>query len=116
MRILALVFGSLLAVVGILHFVRPAFFVRQVPHYVPHAAAAVLLTGIAEVAFGLALIANWQPRAAGGAAAALITSYLPVHIDSFRRAPTNAARRKEALRFPVNAVYVAIAMLLAIGG
>lgn len=85
MRLLALLFGSFLAVVGTLHFLRPAFFVRQVPPYVPHAAAAVLLTGFAEVAIGLALIADWRPSLAGVAAAALITSYLPVHIGAPRR-------------------------------
>jgi uncharacterized membrane protein len=116
MRLLTLLFGSLFAVVGTLHFVRPAFFVRQVPPYVPHAAAAVLLTGVAEVAIGLALIADWQTRFAGAAAAALITAYLPVHIEAFRNAPTHAARRREALRFPVNAMYVVIAILVAIGG
>jgi len=114
-RLLTLVFGSFFTVVGTLHFVRPAFFVRQVPPYVPHPAAAVLLTGVAEVAIGLALIADWQPSLAGAGAAALITSYLPVHIEVFRSASTPAARRREALRFPVNAVYVAIAILVAIG-
>jgi uncharacterized membrane protein len=116
MRLLALVFGCLLAVVGILHFVRPAFFVRQVPAWVPHAAAAVLVTGIAEVVIGLALVAGWHPRLAGAAAAALITSYLPVHVEAVRSAPAGRARRKEALRFPVNAVWVAIALLIAIRG
>jgi uncharacterized membrane protein len=48
MRTLALFFGGFLAVVGTLHFLRPAFFVRQVPPYVPHPAAAVLMSGIAE--------------------------------------------------------------------
>jgi uncharacterized membrane protein len=114
-RLLTLVFGSFFAVVGTLHFMRPAFFVRQVPPYVPHPAAAVLLTGVAEVAIGLALIADWRPSLTGAAAAALITSYLPVHIEAYRSAPTRAARHREALRFPVNAVYVAIAMLVAIG-
>jgi uncharacterized membrane protein len=85
-RILALVFGSFLAVVGTMHFVRPGFFVRQVPRYVPHAGTAVLLTGVAEVAIGAALIADWRPRAAGVAAAVLITSYLPVHVEALRTA------------------------------
>ena len=116
MRLLALLFGSFLAVVGTLHFLRPAFFVRQVPRYVPHPAAVVLLTGVAEVAIGLVLIADWHARAAGAAAAAPITSYLPVHVDTVRRAPTAAARRKETLRFPVNAVYVVIAVLVAMRG
>jgi uncharacterized membrane protein len=114
-RLLTLVFGSFFAVVGTLHFMRPAFFVRQVPRYVPHPAAAVLLTGVAEVAIGLALATDWHPSLAGAAAAALITSYLPVHIEALRSAPTRAARHREALRFPVNAVYVAIALLVAIG-
>jgi uncharacterized membrane protein len=116
MRLLELVFGSFFAIVGTLHLVRPAFFERQVPPYVPRPAAAVLLTGVAEVAIGLALMADRHPRFAGAAAAVLITSYLPVHIEAFRSAPTRAARRREALRFPVNATYLAIAMLVAIGG
>jgi uncharacterized membrane protein len=116
MRTLALFFGGFLAVVGTLHFLRPAFFVRQVPPYVPHPAAAVLMSGIAEMVIGLALIADWHPRTAGAAAVALIASFLPVHVEAVRTAPSGSARLKEALRFPVNAVYVAIAMLIAIRG
>lgn len=78
------------------------------------AGTAVLLTGVAEVAIGAALIADWRPRAAGVAAAVLITSYLPVHGEALRTAPTRAARRKEALRFPVNAVFVGLAIFLVI--
>ncbi|MGH3480067.1 MAG: DoxX family protein [Nocardioidaceae bacterium] len=115
MRTLALVFGSFFAVVGTMHFVRSEFFVRQVPSYVPRPRAAVLLTGVAELAIGAALIADWHSNAAGVAAAVLITSYLPVHVEAVRTAPTRAARCKEALRFPVNAVYVGLAILLVIG-
>jgi uncharacterized membrane protein len=116
MRLLALVFGCLLAAVGTLHLLRPAPFVRQVPVWVPHAELAVLVSGVAEIAIGLALAVNWHPRWAGAAAAALIASFLPVHIEAVRSAPAGKERRGESLRFPLNAVIIAIAVLLAFRG
>jgi uncharacterized membrane protein len=110
----AIVFGVFLLVVGALHLARPDFFRRQVPPYVPRPGVAVALTGVAEIMLGAALALDRHPRVAGAAVAALITSYLPVHVEMIRRSPSPRARRRELLRFPVNAVYIAVAFLLAI--
>jgi uncharacterized membrane protein len=116
MRLLVAGFGCFLAVVGLLHVLRPAFFVRQVPAWFPHAAAAVFVTGLAEIAIGVVLVGNWHPRWAGAASAALIASFLPVHIEAVRSASAGPARRREILRFPVNAAYIAIAIAIALRG
>jgi uncharacterized membrane protein len=61
---------------GVMHFVRPAFYVALMPPFLPAPLALVYLSGVAEIAFGVALMIPRCTRwAAWGIVATLIAVY-----------------------------------------
>ncbi len=55
-RLVRITFGALFVTIGVLHFVRPAPFVAIVPPYLPWPMALVLVSGAAEIVFGVLLL------------------------------------------------------------
>lgn len=60
-----------MVVAGVAHLVQPDPFVQHLPGWVPAREALVLLSGLAEIGLGLALVARRTWRVAAGAAVAL---------------------------------------------
>ena len=58
MRILRMLFGIVFSVAGVLHFKDEEQFRRIVPAYLPFRKAAVLITGVMEIVFGVILLMN----------------------------------------------------------
>ena len=73
---LALLFLS----AGLLHFVRPAPFLRIVPPALPAPGLLVLLSGVAEVAGGLGLLLPATRRLAGWGLLALLVAVFPANV------------------------------------
>lgn len=114
MTLLRVFLGLLFAGTGVMHFVAHRFFERQVPPWVPGHRLVVALTGAAEVVIGASLLAAWNTTVAAWAAAALLVAFAPVHVHALRCAGTRSQRLRELLfRVPVNAAYVAIAVIVA---
>jgi len=65
---------------GVLHFVRPAPFLRIVPPTLPAPGLLVLLSGVAEVAGGLGLLLPATRRAAGWGLLALLVAVFPANV------------------------------------
>ena len=66
---------------GITHFVRPEFFLKIMPPWIPFHLAMVLLSGVCEIALGVLLLpAATRPWAAWGVIALLIAVY-PANIQ-----------------------------------
>ena len=65
---------------GVLHFVRPAPFLRIVPPALPVPGLLVLLSGVAEVAGGLGLLLPATRRAAGWGLLALLVAVFPANV------------------------------------
>lgn len=114
MTALRLAFGAFFAVTGVSHFVAAGYYHRQVPPWVPRPRRVVAVSGALELSIGVALAAGWQASIMAGAAAGLLIAYLPVHVHAWRTASTPSRRRREALRFPVNGIYVAVAVAIAV--
>ncbi|MEO1058701.1 MAG: hypothetical protein AAFY28_17485 [Actinomycetota bacterium] len=73
--------GIGLAVAGITHFVNPTPFEQHLPSWVPAPAFVVGLSGVAEVALGLALAAAWPSRLAiGRTVAAFLVAVFPANV------------------------------------
>jgi uncharacterized membrane protein len=114
--------GAFMVVSGVTHVTHPGYFRGLVPPWLPAPAVVVAASGLADVAVGV-LVAVPRTRAVGGwATAALITAYLPAHLDPLldplRRAGT-AQRRMDrppavAARVAVNLGYVAWAAAVAV--
>lgn len=80
--LLALIFGT----AGFLHFTTPAFFVRIVPDWVPNAALAVALSGIAEIAGAAGLMVPATRRAAAWGLIGLLLAVFPANVHMLRMA------------------------------
>ncbi|SFP47911.1 Uncharacterized membrane protein [Geodermatophilus dictyosporus] len=108
----ALMVGS-----GVTHFTRPGYYRGLVPSWLPARSALVAVSGLADVVAGV-LVAVPATRAAGArATAALITTYLPAHLEPLRhrRTAQRAFDRPAgvAARVAVNLGYVAWAVGVA---
>ena len=77
-----------MVVSGVTHVTSPDHYRSLVPSWLPARSALVALSGLADVAVGV-LVAVPATRAAGGwATAALITTYLPAHLEPLRHRHT----------------------------
>ncbi len=73
--------GIAIAVAGATHFVTPIPFEQHLPSWVPAAGLVVALSGIAEMAFGIALLARWPSGVAiGRVVAAFFVAVFPTNI------------------------------------
>ena len=108
-----------MVVSGISHFTKPAYFRDLVPSWLPARSAVVVVSGLADVAVG-ALVAVPATRRTGACAtAALITAYLPAHLEPLRHRDTGQRPFDRpvgvAARVVVNLGYVAWAAAVARG-
>lgn len=115
---LALAVGA----VGVLHFVQPEPFVAIVPRALPAPLALVLVSGVAEVAGALGLLAPWPQvrRLAAWGLVALFVAVFPANVNMAvnRIALPGAAPLPDwALyaRLPLQGVLIAWAVWLARG-
>lgn len=65
---------------GIAHFVRPEFYLAIMPPYLPWPLALVYVSGVAEIAGGLGVLAIRTRRWAGLGLAALLLAVMPANI------------------------------------
>ena len=104
---------------GVTHFTRPDHFRGLVPSWLPARSAVVVLSGLADIAVGVLVAVPATRRTGARATAALITTYLPAHLESLRhrRAAQRASDRPVgvAARVAVNLGYVAWAAAVARG-
>jgi uncharacterized membrane protein len=77
LRLLAAV---LFVVAGVLHFVRPSFFVKIVPPYLPWPLALVWVSGFFEILGGYCLLVPRLRRAAGWGLIALLIAVFPANL------------------------------------
>lgn len=79
-RVFVYLFALLYVGSGINHFRDPDLYVRMMPPYLPLHRELVLLSGVIEIALGIAaLFPKWRVRAAW-AVILMLLSFMPVHI------------------------------------
>jgi len=77
----ALVLASLFYVgAGVLHFTKSEFYLRIVPPYIPWHLAMVQISGVCELAGGVALLIPRLRRAAAWGIVALLIAVFPANI------------------------------------
>ena len=70
----------LYALAGISHWLRPRFFARLIPMWMPSHQFLVAASGLLEVVLAVALFIPAIRQEAAWASAALLTLYLPIHV------------------------------------
>jgi uncharacterized membrane protein len=99
---------------GIMHFVRPAFYLAMMPPFLPAHLFLVYLSGVAEVVLGLAL---WPPalrRWAAYGIVALLIAVFPANVYMWLAdVPVDGQRVPwwgHAIRLPLQGVLIAWAV------
>lgn len=75
-----LLLGGLFIAAGVLHFVKPGFYVRIVPPYLPRPRLLVFISGAAEVLGGAGVLFAATRRWAGWGLLALLVAVYPANI------------------------------------
>ena len=75
-----IIFGGLFIAAGLYHFIRPEFFMRIVPPYLPFHYPLVLISGMAELLLGIGLLIPKTSRPAAWGLIALLTAVFPANI------------------------------------
>jgi uncharacterized membrane protein len=93
---------------GVMHFVKPKFYLRIMPPYVPWHRACVIVSGIAEIALGAALVVDVARPWAAYALIALFVAVFPANVHMALHA--KELRVPPAIgwgRLPFQAVFIA---------
>lgn len=73
--------GIAFVVAGVSHLVNTTPFEQHLPEWVPAATTIIVVSGIAEIVLGLALVvARWSAPVVGSAAAAFLVSVFPANV------------------------------------
>jgi uncharacterized membrane protein len=109
--------GFSMVVVGILHFVQPAGFVKIVPAWLPAPLFLVLLSGFFEVLLGLGLFVRRAHRLAAWGLIALYVAVFPANINmAVHGIQPDGTHIPEALlwaRLPFQALFIWVAWWLS---
>lgn len=113
MRILKLILHYLMAIFyvgsGIMHFVRPGFYLRMMPPYLPWHLALVNLSGGIEIALGILVLIPRTTRLVAWGIILLLIAVFPANLYM----AMNPARFPEfkplalSIRLPLQAVLIA---------
>ena len=111
--------AALMVVSGVTHFTNPGYFRELVPSWLPARSAVVAVSGAADIAVGVLVAVPATRRTGARATAALITAYLPAHLEPLRHRST-AQRAFDrpigvAARVVVNLGYIGWAAAVARG-
>lgn len=112
----AVVMGIAITLAGITHFTNPDFFDEIVPPWLPPSERFwTIVSGVAEVVIGPALIWRRTRRAAGWATVVLLVAVYPANLYmtwDWRDRPAGE-RAISWLRLPLQFVFIALAVTVA---
>lgn len=78
--------GSLFILAGILHFVKPASFMKIMPDYLPWHKPLVLISGFFEIAGGIGIMVPLLQSYASWGLILLLLAVFPANITMFQKA------------------------------
>jgi uncharacterized membrane protein len=104
-------FGSFFVLAGVMHFLRPRWYLRIMPPWVPGHRELVYASGAAEIAGGLATMHPATRRAGSAISIATLLAVFPANVhmalnaDDFEQVPGGEAALWA--RLPLQAVFIA---------
>jgi uncharacterized membrane protein len=79
-RVLLWIMAGLYVLAGINHFLKPEFYLRIMPDYLPWHLALVYVSGVAEIVLGIALLIPRLRRLAAWGIIALLVAVFPANV------------------------------------
>ena len=76
--------GGLYVFAGAMHFIVPKAYLRIMPPYIPFHRAAVIVSGVAEIALGIGLLIPSTTRWAAWGLIALLIAVFPANFHMFQ--------------------------------
>lgn len=76
--------GSLFILAGIMHFLKPEFFMRIMPEYLPWHKPLVLISGFFEITGGIGLMFPFFQAFASWGLILLLLAVFPANIEMYR--------------------------------
>lgn len=106
-RVSLIVLATLMTLAGVMHFVNPEFYLKIMPDYLPWHHELVWLSGVFEVALGLALFIPGLRRAAAWGMIALLIAVFPANIYAFQHQDLlPAPPLVHLLRLPLQGLFI----------
>jgi len=103
--------AAFFVVAGSLHFIRPEFYLRIMPPYVPWHVAMVRVSGFFEILGGLGLLVPQTRRQAAWGLVALLIAVFPANIymatNPFEAGAASIAPAVRWGRLPLQALFIA---------
>ncbi len=108
---LRILFGLAFVVAGVTHFTNRAFFTSIVPPYLPWPVALVVLSGLAEIGLGGALLVPRTSQWAAWGLIALLIAVFPANLHMASRPELYPGTSPTALliRLPIQGLLIALA-------
>ncbi len=100
-------FAALFLGSGVGHLIKPGFFLKIMPPYVPLPEAMVLLSGVAEIALGVLLLIPRTSRMAAWGLVALLIAVFPANVFMYQHSEKfDLPPLVLLLRLPLQAVLI----------
>ncbi len=108
-RVLLWLMGVAYVAAGVNHFVNPAFYMAIMPPYVPWHFAMVIISGVAEVVLGVAVLVPKVRVLAAWGLIALLTDIFPANLHMALAEPStyDVSAWGLWLRLPIQGVLIA---------
>ncbi|MEO8471626.1 MAG: MauE/DoxX family redox-associated membrane protein [Chryseolinea sp.] len=105
-KILTYVFGGVMVLAGLNHFMNPQIYDPFIPDFLPKLAVNYV-TGVLEFALGVGAIIPSTRHLATLGILLLMVSFLPLHtIDVFKDAPAIGSHQAALIRLPLQFVLI----------
>ena len=112
MVILVTLFGILFMVAGIAHFIKPKFYNRFIPNFLPKLTVNYIV-GIIEFIFGIGLLIPTTRSYACLGIFVLMLLFLPIHLwDATKKNPAIGSKLLAYIRIPVQFLFLYIAYFI----
>ncbi|NMM48551.1 DoxX family protein [Marinigracilibium pacificum] len=105
---ISLLFGIIMVIAGINHFMNPEIYSEMIPPFIPELFANVS-SGVIEILIGLSLLFSPYRKFGGLAFCVLMIIFFPLHIwDMVREEPAIGSRLAAYIRAPIQVLLVYI--------
>ncbi len=104
--VLTIIFGSLMILAGVMHFLNPTFYFRLIPDFLPQL-LIVYASGVVEILLGVGVFFPKYRSLATLGIFLLMLVFLPIHVwDVFRDNPGVGSKQAAYIRLPIQFVLI----------
>ncbi len=100
------VLAALFVFAGVMHFIKPRFYLAMIPPWIPFHRAVVIVSGIAEIALGALLVPPMTRIFAAWGLVVLLIAVFPANVQMFLQGNRKIPKWALLLRLPLQFVLI----------